>query len=104
MNGHTRIRTNFRVLNLFLCRRKCYGKEVHVLIVNCKENFFLPHLFFYFLTFSCLALIVNGEVLAVKDLFDKFLSYMSLGMVAIFLFAISYLISSTPFTALLISV
>ena len=61
-----------------------------------RRIFFLPHLFFYFLTFSCLALIVNGEVLAVKDLFVKFLSYMSLGMVAIFLLlAISYLISST---------
>ena len=65
-------------------------------LVNCKENFFLPHLFFYFLILSCLALIVNSEVLTLKDLFVKFLSYMSLGMVAIFLLlAISFLISST---------
>ena len=61
-----------------------------------RRIFFLPHLFFYFLTISCLALIVNGEVLTLKDLFIKFLSYMSLGMVAIFLLlAISYFISAT---------
>ena len=43
-----------------------------------------------------MALIVNSEVLTIKDLFIRFLSYMSLGMVAIFLLlAISYLISST---------
>jgi len=61
-----------------------------------RRIFFLPHLFFYFLIFSCLALIVNGDVLTLKDLFVKFLSYMSLGMVAIFiLLAISFLISST---------
>ena len=61
-----------------------------------KRIFFLPHLFFYFLMFSCLALIVNSDVLTLKDLFVKFLSYMSLGMVAIFiLLAISFLISST---------
>ena len=46
--------------------------------------------------FSCLALIVNSDVLTLKDLFVRFLSYMSLGMVAIFiLLAISFLISST---------
>ena len=61
-----------------------------------RRIFFLPHLFFYFLILSCLALIFNSEVLTIKDLFIKFLSYMSLGMVAIFLLlAISYLISST---------
>jgi hypothetical protein len=61
-----------------------------------KRIFFLPHLFFYFLMFSCLALTVNSDVLTLKDLFVKFLSYMSLGMVAIFiLLAISFLISST---------
>ena len=61
-----------------------------------RRIFFLPHLFFYFLILSCLTLIFNSEVLTLKDLFIKFLSYMSLGMVAIFLLlAISYLISST---------
>ena len=61
-----------------------------------RRIFFLPHLFFYFLIFSCLALTFNSEALTLKDLFIKFLSYMSLGMVAIFiLLAISYLISST---------
>ena len=61
-----------------------------------RRIFFLPHLFFYFLMFSCLALIVNSDVLTLKDLFVKFLSYMSLGMVAIFiLLAISFFISST---------
>jgi len=61
-----------------------------------RRIFFLPYLFFYFLMFSCLALIVNSDVLTLKDLFVKFLSYMSLGMVAIFiLLAISFLISST---------
>ena len=66
-------------------------------LVNCKgESFFCHICFFTFLIFSCLALIVNSEVLTLKDLFVKFLSYMSLGMVAIFiLLAISYLISST---------
>ena len=61
-----------------------------------RRIFFLPHLFFYFLILSCLALSVNSEVLTLKDIFIKFLSYMSLGMVAIsLLLAISYLISST---------
>ena len=61
-----------------------------------RRIFFLPHLFFYFLIFSCLALIFNSDVLTLKDLFVKFLSYISLGMVAIFiLLAISFLISST---------
>jgi hypothetical protein len=61
-----------------------------------RRIFFLPYLFFYFLMFSCLALTVNSDVLTLKDLFVKFLSYMSLGMVAIFiLLAISFLISST---------
>ena len=56
----------------------------------------MPHLFFYFLILSCLALIFNSEVLSLQDLFLKFLSYMALGMVAIFLLlAISHLISST---------
>jgi len=50
-----------------------------------RRIFFLPHLFFYFLILSCLALIFNSEVLSLQDLFVKFLSYMSLGMVAIFL-------------------
>ena len=53
---------------------------------------------FVFLLFDTfiLALIFNSEALTLKDLFVKFLSYMSLGMVAIFLLiAISYLISST---------
>ena len=61
-----------------------------------RRIFFLPYLFVYFLIFSCLALVFNSEALTLKDLFIKFLSYMSLGMVAIFiLLAISYLISST---------
>ena len=61
-----------------------------------RRIFFLPHLFFYFLILSFFAVIFNSEVLTLKDLFVKFLSYMSLGMVAIFLLlAISYLISST---------
>ena len=38
-----------------------------------RRIFFLPHLFFYFLMFSCLALIVNSDVLTLKDLFVKFL-------------------------------
>ena len=37
-----------------------------------RRIFFLPHLFFYFLVISCLALIVNSEVLTLKDLFAKF--------------------------------
>ena len=36
-----------------------------------RRIFFLPHLFFYFLTLSCLALILNSEVLTLKDLFIK---------------------------------
>ena len=59
-------------------------------------EFFSATFVFYFLTLSFLAIIFNSEVLTLKDLFVKFLSYMSLGMVAIFLLiAISYLISST---------
>ena len=61
-----------------------------------RRIFFLPHLFLYFLILSFLTLTVNSDVLTLKDLLVKFLSYMSLGMVAIFLLlAISYLISST---------
>ena len=97
MNGHTHeFEPTFGFPESLPASEKVLWQGSPCAWLIARRIFFLPHLFFYFLILSCLALIVNSEVLTLKDLFIKFLSYMSLGMVAIFLLlAISYLISST---------
>ena len=97
MNGHTHeFEPTFGFPESLPASEKVLWQGSPCAWLIARRIFFLPHLFFYFLTLSCLALILNSEVLTLKDLFIKFLSYMSLGMVAIFLLlAISYFISST---------
>ncbi len=61
-----------------------------------KRIFLLRYLFFYFLILSLLSLSVDSNVNSVGVLLTNFLSFMSVGLVAIFLLlSISYLISST---------
>ena len=97
MNGHTHeFEPTFGFPESLPASEKVLWQGSPCAWLIARRIFFLPHLFFYFLTFSFLALIFNSEVLALKDLFVQFMSYMSLGMVAIFLLlAISYFISST---------
>ena len=97
MNGHTHeFEPTFGFPESLPASEKVLWQVSPCAWLIARRIFFLPHLFFYFLMFSCLALIVNSDVLTLKDLFVKFLSYMSLGMVAIFiLLAISFFISST---------
>jgi hypothetical protein len=97
MNGHTHeFEPTFGFPESLPASEKVLWQGSPCAWLIARRIFFLPHLFFYFLIVSCLALGVNSEVLTLKDILIKFLSYMSLGMVAIFLLiAISYLISST---------
>ncbi len=97
MNGHTHeFEPTFGFPESLPASEKVLWQGSPCARLIARRIFFLPYLFFYFLILSCLALSVNSEVLTLKDLFIEFLSYMSVGMVAIFLLiAISYLISST---------
>ena len=97
MNGHTHeFEPTFGFPESLPASEKVLWQGSPCAWLIAKRIFFLPHLFFYFLTLSFLAITFNSEVLTLKDLFVNFLSYMSLGIVAIFLLiAISYLISST---------
>ena len=97
MNGHTHeFEPTFGFPEALPASEKVLWQGSPCAWLIARRIFFLPHLFFYFLILSCLALIFNSEVLSLQDLFVKFLSYMALGMVAIFLLlAISHLISST---------
>ena len=97
MNGHTHeFEPTFGFPESLPASEKVLWQGSPCAWLVAKRIFFLPHLFFYFLILSCLVLIVNSEVFTLKHLFIEFVSYMSLGMFAIFLLlAISFLISST---------
>ena len=97
MNGHTHeFEPTFGFPEALPASEKVLWQGSPCAWLIARRIFFLPYLFFYFLILSILALIFNSEVLTLKDLFVKFLSYMSLGMFAIFLLiAMSYLVSST---------
>ena len=97
MNGHTHeFEPTFGFPEALPASEKVLWQGSPCAWLIARRIFFLPHLFFYFLILSCMALIVNSEVLSLRDLLVKFSFYMSLGIVAIFiLLAISYLISST---------
>ena len=84
MNGHTHeFEPTFGFPESLPASEKVLWQGSPCAWLIARRIFFLPHLFFYFLILSCLALSVNSEVLTLKDIFIKFLSYMSLGMVAI---------------------
>ena len=86
MNGHTHeFEPTFGFPESLPASEKVLWQGSPCARLIAKRIFFLPHLFFYFLTLSFLAITFNSEVLTLKDLFVNFLSYMSLGIVAIFL-------------------
>ncbi|MDA9689096.1 photosynthetic complex putative assembly protein PuhB [Betaproteobacteria bacterium] len=97
MNGHTHeFEPTFGFPESLPASEKVLWQGSPCAWLIARRIFFLPHLFIYFLILSCMALIFNSEALTLKDVIIKFMSYMSLGMVAIFLLlAISHLISST---------
>ena len=91
MNGHTHeFEPTFGFPESLPASEKVLWQGSPCAWLIARRIFFLPHLFFYFLTLSFLAIIFNSEVLTLKDLFVKFLSYMSLGMVAIFILLSKY--------------
>ena len=97
MNGHTHeFEPSFGFPEALPTSEKVLWQGKPCARLIAKRIFFLPYLFFYFLALSLLSLVVDSEIVTIHSFFVNFLSYMSLGLVAIFLLlSISFLISST---------